>query len=317
MRKDINLWALNCLNCQKSKIQHHTRPHIQKIAIPSTRFEHIHMDIVGPFPVSNGNRYILTIIDRFTRWPEAYPIKDISSITIAKTFVNQYLPRFGVPLQITVDQGSQFTSRLFNNLTKLIGSHKIHTSCYHPQANGMVERFHRQLKAALKSRNNVNNWSDELSIILLGIRTSIKEDLNCSPSELVYGQTLRLPGELVVNNNSNDHLGGTEEVLRQLRDHFSSVRSKVIHHKKNIRHYIPKDLHKCDYVFIKVLRPKGLETPYDGPFKVIERKQNTFRIQCGNLIKTVAIEHLKPAHVENDYSTIPVSHKRYTTYNLF
>ena len=74
------------------------------------------MDIVGPLPVSRGYKYLLTIIDRTTRWPEVYPLRNISSETIVKSFIENYIPCFGIPLKITVDRGAQFTSCLFSDL---------------------------------------------------------------------------------------------------------------------------------------------------------------------------------------------------------
>ena len=78
---------------------------------------------------------------------------------------------------------------------RLLGSKRIRTTAYHPSSNGLVERFHRQLKASLKAQPDPANWSENLPIALLGIRTVLKEDLHCTAAELVYGTTLRLPGE--------------------------------------------------------------------------------------------------------------------------
>jgi transposase InsO family protein len=80
---------------------------------------------------------------------------------------------------------------------KLLGTKHIHTTSYHPIANGLVERFHRQLKSALKAQQQSANWTDALPLVLLGCRTAIKEDLSCTAAELLYGTTLRLPGEFV------------------------------------------------------------------------------------------------------------------------
>lgn len=110
---------------------------------PSENMEHIHIDIVGPLPFSEGYSYILTVIERYTRWPEAYPILDCTAETVAKTLFQNYICRFGVPINVTSDQGVQFESKLFNEFSKFLGFHRIRTTSYHPQSNGMVERFHR------------------------------------------------------------------------------------------------------------------------------------------------------------------------------
>jgi len=86
----------------------------------------------------------------------------------------------------------------------LLGTQRIRTTSYHPIANGLVERFHRQLKSALKCLPDTTHWAKALPLVLLGIRTTLKQDLKCTPAELVYGTTLRLPGEFFTSDPSND-----------------------------------------------------------------------------------------------------------------
>lgn len=227
------------------------------------------MDLIGPLPPSDGKQYILTVIDRFTRWPEAYVLADISARTVAKTFMEQYIPRFGCPLRITTDQGAQFNSKLFAELTTFIGTHHIKTAPYNPKANGMVERLHRQIKASLRARENTIQWSQELPLVLLGIRTAIKDDLNCSAAELVYGQNLRLPGDF--SNLSSDATNYTE-FIKTFREHITNLESTDTRQIKQKNIFLPKEIDKCDFILIRSNRVKAsLSNPYEGPFKVIRR----------------------------------------------
>ena len=193
INQDVRRWTRSCVQCQRSKVQRHTVSPLSTFATPDARFDQVHVDIVGPLPPSKGYTYLLTAIDHFTRWPEAVPISNISAKTVAQTFVSMWISRFGVPSTITTDRGSQFESLLWSKLMQLLGSKRIRTTAYHPIANGLVERFHRQLKGALKASADPSNWVDMLPIVLLGMRTSLKEDLGSSTAELVYGTTLRLP----------------------------------------------------------------------------------------------------------------------------
>lgn len=106
-----------------------------------------------------------------------------------------WVSRFGVPSTLITDRGRQFESTLFTQLRQLLGIHRQRTTAY-PAANGMVERFHRQLKTALKSYPQPHLWLDALPLILLGVRTALKQDLKCTTAEMVYGTTLQLPGKL-------------------------------------------------------------------------------------------------------------------------
>ena len=117
------------------------------------------------------------MIDRFTRWPEAVPLMDITATTVAKAFVSTWVCRFGIPRRITTDQGWQFEYRLFTQLTTLLGINRCRTTAYHPQASCLVERWHRTLKAALMARAANHEWAAHLSYVFLGLRTAKRYDL--------------------------------------------------------------------------------------------------------------------------------------------
>ena len=152
------------------------------------------MDIVGPLPASQGSRYIFSIIDRSTRWPEAIPMTDASTESCAAALVDVWISRFGLPDQITSDRGSVFTSSLWTQLSHRLGISTNTTTAYNPEANGIVERFHRSLKASLMSRCSSENWKAELPWVMLGLRTAPKDDGH-SPAMKVYGDNLTVPGD--------------------------------------------------------------------------------------------------------------------------
>ena len=100
---------------------------ITNFSPPSARFEHVHIDLVGPLPSSEGKKYCLTCVDRYTRWPEAFPIANIEE-TVAKTFIKDWISRFGTPARVTTDQGRQFESKLFNEISAMLGTQHLRTT---------------------------------------------------------------------------------------------------------------------------------------------------------------------------------------------
>ena len=136
-------------------------------------------------PLAKKFQLHLTCIDRFSRWPEAVPLTDITAETVARAFIHTWISQFGVPSTVTTDRGRQSESALWNQLMQLLGCKHIHTTSYHSAANGLIERFHRQLKSTLKAHPNPIHWTDSLPIVLLRVRTQLKEDIHCIAAELV------------------------------------------------------------------------------------------------------------------------------------
>ena len=192
MRRDIAEKCRTCISCQQTKITRHQVTPLQHFRTPDARFSHVHVDIVGPLPDSSGYIYLLTVVDRFTRWPEAIPMKDITAQSCADSFLLHWVARFGSPTIITTDRGAQFTSLLWTEMCQFLGSKLCHTTAFHPAANGLNERFNRSLKVALKCQSSPDLWYRNLSLVLLGLRSAIKEHMGCAAVEMALGTSIRL-----------------------------------------------------------------------------------------------------------------------------
>ena len=182
------------------------------------------------------------------------------------------------PSTIVTGRGRQFESHLWKNLMSFIGSKWARTTAYHPQTNGMVERFHRQLKCALKAQTNANLWIEVLPLVLLGIQTSLKEDISSTAAELVYGTTLCLPGEYFTPTTT-ESLPDPSNYVRQLKALMQHIHSSPPRQPTNNYGNILKGLATATHIFIRqdVVR-KPLQPPYDGPFLVVKRTDKHYTV---------------------------------------
>lgn len=301
MDKDIRIWTRECQDCQQSKIHRHTKTEVHNFNLPSARFDTVHIDIVGPLPpvtpvgenYPSNFRYLLTCIDRATRWIEATPMKDITASTVAVSFLHCWISRFGVPLHVVTDRGTQFESELFKELSSLVGFHRLRTTPYHPQANGMMERQHRTLKAAIVARKQ--NWIDALPIVLLGMRNTPLEQ-GYSPAVAVTGTPLLVPRPMI---NRNDGSNFTSETVQRLAQEMAKIDFRQLSEGRLHsvpRIHIPHDLKTCTHVWLRIDRVRRpLEAPYAGPFKVLHRHEKYYiiELQTGNK-QSVSLDRLKP-----------------------
>ena len=145
LQKHVGMWARQCIACQVSKVQQHVKAPLQKYRVSGRQFDHIHVDLVGPLSPSNGSNYLLTIVDRFSRWPEAVPLKDTTSMGCAQALVRHWISHFGIPMEISSDRRPQFTSQLWSAIAQLLGTRLHHTTAYHLQSNGLVRKISSSL----------------------------------------------------------------------------------------------------------------------------------------------------------------------------
>ncbi len=307
MSRDITGWARSCLLCQKSKVHRHVHLQAAHIPVPARRFAHLHVDLVGPLPLSFGFSYLFTMIDRTTRWPEVFPLSSVAAADCAAALLQGWIQRFGVPSTITSDRGPQFTSQLWAALCKLLSINHVQTTAYHPQANGLVERMHRRLKDALRARSAAADWFHHLPWVMLGIRTAWREDAEFSPAENVFGSQPVLPGQFLSapESPSPSFLADFQGLLA------GKTPLPTIHNTlPSAPNSLPEDLLLSRFVLVRqdAVQPP-LSPLYTGPFLVLERSLHFFKLQVGDRVDTVSCHRLKACHTPDD-TTAAVPPKR-------
>ena len=201
MYRDIEEYIATCHTCQM-RGQQKKNNELSPIE-PTGPWERVGIDFVGPLDITpNGNRYIITAIDYFTRWPEAKAVPNATAEVTAKFIYKDIICRHGIVDIIHTDQGTHFVNELITKLAERfqMKHHKI--TAYHPQANGLVERFNGTLKRTLsKIVEEPYDWDKYIAPALFAYRTSKVETIGVAPSFLEFGRTLRLPKECKYNES--------------------------------------------------------------------------------------------------------------------
>ncbi|BHF67614.1 hypothetical protein SprV_0301064100 [Sparganum proliferum] len=199
-KTDIQNILRSCGHCLGFKSPGHSyRAPLQpiKTGYPNER---VAVDLVGPIaPSARGNRFILVMVDCFTKMAEAVPLPDASAPTVARAIFNGWICRWGAPDQLHSDRGSSFESSVVHELCKVLKIKKTRTTAYHPQGNGQVERTNRTLINLLRAfvdRNSASTWDEALPACMLAYRSTVNATTQHTPFFLTCGREMQLPEDL-------------------------------------------------------------------------------------------------------------------------
>ncbi|XP_040068703.1 uncharacterized protein LOC120841790 [Ixodes scapularis] len=225
---DVRRFVLSCDVCQRTTPKGKV-PRVPLGGSPliDTPFQRVAIDIVGPMaPASGrGNRYILTMVDYATRYPDAVALPSIETERVAEALVEMFA-RVGMPREILSDRGSNFTSELMKEISRLLSIRQLHTSPYHPMANGLVEKFNGTLKLMLKRMcsERPKDWDRYLPALLFAYREVPQASLGFSPFELLYGRHVRGPLAILREVWTNVEL---DAELRTTYEHVLDLRNRL------------------------------------------------------------------------------------------
>lgn len=198
------------------------RPYLTPIPVGGA-FDRVGVDIIK-FPRSNsGNQYAIVFVDYLTKWPEVFASADQTSPTIARLLVEEVIARHGVPGELLSDRGTSFLSKLMLDVYKLMGI--TNTTAYHPQTDGLVERFHRTLTDMLAKsvEKNGKDWDKHLPYVLFAYRSCLQQSTGESPFFLLYGRDPRLPSDEALDVRVDRRTVDIEDYKGELTQHFSEA----------------------------------------------------------------------------------------------
>ena len=290
-------YCKQCTECQKGKRFIAPRRRLQNFA-PTTRFRTVHTDIVELPASSTGKRYILTIMDRFSRWLEAVPLKTITAEKCARAFYERWICYYGVPDYVITDQGSQFESALFNHMLGILDIKRRRTTAYHPQANGLIERSHATIKQMLRCvQQRFRDWEAALPTVMFALRNAVNEQ-GISPSLLLFGESVSIPGVLtepVVKFNDIPNIEFVDRLVRYLAEVKDFVFQTDPTHVPRTEVMIPKYPHR--YIWIREPLFKGSLYPkVRGPYRVIDSEGSVLIIHAEGRQQRINMDRARPAY---------------------
>lgn len=208
-KSDIGRWCKECDTCQRIKgPTDKTKAPLTQLPVGAP-MDRVAADVMGPFEVTpRGNQYVLVITDYFTKWVEAYPMKDQKAPTVA-TLIGEFFGRLGCPRQFHSDQGPCFRADILKELCKVMDIDKTQTTSYRPQSDGLVERFNltlQQMLTAFCQKEKRTDWDIAIPYVMLAYRSTPQESTGLSPNMLMLGRKLRTPIDLQYPPPENPHM---------------------------------------------------------------------------------------------------------------
>lgn len=312
IRRDVQLHVAACLACARRKPGQTMRRAWSPI-VAHAPLEAVSLDIVGPLPATEReNRFILTIIDRFSRLAVAVPLADTSAEQVARAFLERWVMVFGVPRWTLSDRGPQFRSALMEQVCLSLGIDVRHSSPYFPQGNGQVERFHRRLNESLSafvSSSAHNDWDLWVATVVCGLNAADSRSTGMSPWRLVFGRTPHLPPlppqtDWVETVHSENPRTFGRRLAREVRRLTHQARQRQLDYASTYggRTGATRGLPVDSLVMRRV--PPGQGGPataakflprFDGPWRVLATSGRTARLQhvVDGRSTTANLRHLK------------------------
>ena len=312
---DVARYCRSCDVCQKTaKKGSVPKAPLQKMPLISEPFKREAVDLIGPIvPCSErGHRYILTMIDTATMYPEALPLKNIDAESVAEALVEMFC-RLGIPEEILSDRGAQFISETMKQVDRLLSIKQIMTTPYHPMCNGLSENFNGTLKTILKRlcAECPKQWDRYIPAVLFAYRSTVQESTGCLPFELVFGRKVRGPMDILRAYWTKDT---EDEEVKTVYKYVVDLKTRLEDTCRIAHEELLKSRDRQKLYYDKKAKPRSLKVGskvllllpvkrnklllhWKGPYEVVEKMSPVnYRIKIGNKVKNFHVNMLKLYH---------------------
>ncbi|XP_076032451.1 uncharacterized protein LOC143020172 [Oratosquilla oratoria] len=259
---------------------------LKPIPVGEEPFAKVIMDIVGPLPkTARGREYILTLMDTFSRYPEAMPLRKVRAKVVLHELISFFM-KWGLPRELQTDQGSVFLSREIVQILGALGITKVTSSAYHPQSQGALERYHQTLKKMLRKwcLENDTGWDQALPYLLFAVREVPNESLGLSPFALVFGHEVRGPLKVLKECLLKGHSSASKDMSKSVTDmkgklaacwemaggNLKSAQKRMKRHydrNAKVREFNPGD----SVLALLPFQGNPLRAKFSGPYEVVKR----------------------------------------------
>ncbi|CAC5385151.1 unnamed protein product [Mytilus coruscus] len=319
LQADVRAYVAGCDKCAMRKTPRKKKRAPMAIVETSSPMERLATDILEELPeTENSNRYILVVSDYYTKWTESFPMPNMEASTVVKIIVEEVIARFGVPSWIHSDQGRQYESRLFQEVSKVLDIKKTRTTPYHPQSDGMVERFNKTLVTMLSAyvQEHQRDWDKYIPFVMMAYRASEHETTGQTPNRLMFGRKSTTPLDILYEMPPS--IKGIPrhkwawELKERLEDAHSIVRQRMPGEMRRQKRYHDLKLsyesfRSGDQVYVyfpvrKTGKSPKLTSFWRGPFTILEKSGDlTYKIDCGvrGTPQIIHVDRIKLKHKQN------------------
>ena len=264
MASDIEFYVSKKCRCLIQRKPHRELQAPMQSISSSSPLEIVSLDFVHLETASGGYEYILTIVDHFTRYLQAYATRNKSALTAARILYNDYIPRFGIPANILHDRGKEFVNKIFQELNRLCGIRNLRTTPYHPMSNGQCERMNGTILRMLKTleESQKSRWKDHLNKVVHAYNCSKNSTTGFTPFYLLFARNPRLPIDTLLPSEDKEQRGFSVDWKTAMQDAYrivlqQSEQRKAADRKRRNAKNVSKSIAPGDRVLLRNVTPRG------------------------------------------------------------